>query len=107
MKENPPSLLTWTTPSSVPIQITPWAFGDSATVVSVPQFEIPSFLEILISLPSLPMIDNSLRSMFLVKSSEAYQVSPRFTDLKRALPPTYTVVGLWGEMWIGVFQFHR
>src|SRR4051794_16397363 len=67
----------------------------------------PSFLESCVRSPGMPISETVFRSMFLVRSALATQVSPRLYDLNSRLPPSQTMLGLWGDRMNGVFQLKR
>jgi hypothetical protein len=45
--------------------------------------------------------------MFLLRSGLMVHVSPRSREMKKRFAATYTVLGLWGESRMGVFQLKR
>ncbi len=67
----------------------------------------PSFFESCVLSPGAPMSETLVRSICLVRSALATQVSPRLYDLNNRLPPSHTMLGLCGESTCGVFQLKR
>src|SRR4029079_14525739 len=67
----------------------------------------PSFLESCVRSPGTPMSATVFRSTFLVRSALAIHVSPRLYDRHHRLPPSHTMLGLWGDSRNGVFQLKR
>ena len=80
----PPSGVSCTLPSSVPVQITPGASGDSATVMRVP------CVSALVTSRVSPPLSGSVFTGSLVDRSGLMivHVSPRSVLLNRWLPPT-------------------
>src|SRR3954469_4874534 len=53
-----------------------------------------------------PMICRAFKSTFLPSSLDIHHVFPRSREMKSDRPPTSSVLGLWGESRIGVFQLN-
>src|SRR6185369_11357538 len=85
----PPSRVTWTLPSSVPIQITFESRGDGAIESSV-VWNSAAVLSVTISPPD----DRCLVLSFVVRSGEiTVHELPWFVLLKSTFPPKYTTAG--------------
>jgi len=77
--------------------------GDSA-MFEISLIASPSFLESLMSLFNTPIIVSSSRSIERVRSLLRVQVDPKSFDVKRRLPPRYTVPDVWREAITGASQ---
>ena len=84
----PPLVVSWTTPSSLPVRIVPARAGDSATVVRVPKSPTPSSRESVVESRTMPMIGSSFHLPFRVRSALiTSHDSPPSRVRKRRLPP--------------------
>src|SRR4029078_1083794 len=103
-----PSRATCTWPSSVPAYNRLARFGDSAREITVPQATMPSFLDMVMSLPFTPIVTTSSRLLWVVRSPPtASHVWPLFDDRKTRFDPANSTDALCGERVNGVSQFHR
>ena len=99
----PPSRVTWTFPSSVPIQITLVSNGDGAMLNNV-VWNSAAVLSVTICPPEFCCFFGSL----VVRSGEITSHElPKSRDRKSTLPPKYTVPGCSGVTAIGEFQLNR
>src|SRR6266852_5268174 len=104
--EAPPSVVSCTLPSSVPTHRIFGSIGDSA------KFEIslmpsPSFRESLTSRLATPIISIESRSIERVRSLLRVHVEPKSFDVKRRLPPRYTVPDVCRDAMTGASQSKR
>ena len=102
----PLSRLTCRLPSSVPTHTTPRATGDSEMEMIVLYDVLPSFFDSCAVFPAAPITMTRHRSTCFVRSALAVQRSPRSSDRNKRFPPIQSVLGLWGERRIGVFQLN-
>jgi hypothetical protein len=79
----PPSRVTCTRPSSEPVQMVPFSFGDSAMVNTV-----PTYSTLVWSLVMGPPEGPSVLGSFRVRSGEiTVQLEPSSVDLKTTFAP--------------------
>src|SRR5947208_1645879 len=99
----PPSRVRWISPSSDPVQISPFTRGDSARAKIVAYYSAVVWSRV-IGPPETPSIAGSCR----VRSGEiGVQLCPSFTDLNSALPPMYNTRGSCGEIKSGAVHWKR
>src|SRR2546428_13973804 len=99
----PPSRVTCTSASSLPTQMSPFSFGDSATAKIVSYHSTP-VLSPVIGPPDHFCFDLSLR----VRSGLiAFQDWPPSSVLNSTLAAWSTTLGSCGETWMGAVHWQR
>src|SRR5262245_54107291 len=103
-----PSRDTCTLPSSVPAYSKLGRLGDSANDTIVGHATMPSFLEIVMSLPFTPIVTISSRLALVVRSPPtASHVCPLFDERNTRLPDANKMLGLCMDSTRGVSQLNR
>src|SRR5678815_1392044 len=103
----PPSIESWTLPSSVPTQRIFGSSGDSAKVVISLKPDSPSLREMRMSRPRTPMRGMVSRFTCRVRSGVALHVDPRSLEMNNLLAAMYTVPGVWRDATSGESQSQR
>src|SRR5690242_16518868 len=99
----PPSRVTWTFPSSVPIQITFESLGASVMLRIVLYVSAPLMSYSL----GPPLVRCLLLSLFERSGLITVQCAPPSVDLKSTLAPRYTVLACVAETAMGDVQLKR
>src|SRR5436305_1196877 len=103
----PPSVETWTLPSSVPTHSTFGSTGDSPIAVIWLKLDSPSLREILMSRSSTPMSLSVSRLMARVRSGVRVHVVPMSFEMNSRFAPRYTVPAVCRDATSGASQSHR
>ena len=104
----PLSIVTETTPSSVPVQITPARLGDSPSETMAGHCEMPSCVAIVMSFPCRPIVVMVSRLAFVVRSGEiTCHESPRSRETKTLFAATINTPASCVEIIIGASHCQR
>src|SRR4030095_2661793 len=102
----PPSVVSCTLPSSVPTQRIFGSSGDSAKL-GISLMLSPSLRDSRMSRFTTPIISSASRLIERVRSLLRVHVDPKSFDVKRRLPPRYTVPEVCRDAMTGASQSKR